>query len=134
MEKKKVTEPLPKKEDLPAMPFYIGDWFKCPEVRALRPDHRGLWFDLICFMWQSPERGVMIKSTFEPYTEIEIIRMVGNDAYGEDGWLKLLLSNGVCRKREDGAIYSPFMLRQEEARLKRKENGRKGGNPNVKPN
>jgi len=45
-----------KKDDLPAMPFYVGDWLKCPEVRALPLDYRALWFDMLCFMWESTER------------------------------------------------------------------------------
>lgn len=132
MAKKKVIYQTEKKEDLPAMPFYVGDWFKCPEVRALQPDLRGLWFDLICYMWQSPIRGVMVKPDGTPYTEAEIIRMVGLDNNGSNGWLKILLSNGVCRQREDGAIYSRFMLRQEEIKKQSKINGGLGGNPSLK--
>jgi hypothetical protein len=129
MSKKKVQYTTEKKEDLPAMPFYVGDWFKCPEVRALSPDLRGLWFDLICFMWQSPQKGIMLKPNGSPYCEAEIVNMVGRDYLGGDKWLQTLLENGVCRKREDGAIYSRFMMRQEEARQMSKNNGLKGGNP-----
>ena len=113
-----------KKKDLPAMPFYIGDWLKCPEVRALPPDYRGLWFDMICYMWESTERGVMIKPTGKPYSNDEIIRMVGLDNQNSGIWLTYLLDNGICFKREiDGAVYSKKMLYQEQLRLIRKEPG-----------
>lgn len=120
-----------KKHDLPAMPFYVGDWLKCPEVRSLPPDYRGLWFDLICFMWESPERGVMIKSNGKPYSDKEIIRMVGLDNQNSEIWLTHLIDNGVCSRRNDGAIYSKRMIKDEKIRQIRRETGSKGGNPNL---
>jgi hypothetical protein len=118
-----------KKKDLPAMPFYVGDWLKCPEVRSLSPDYRGLWFDLLCYMWESTERGVMIKSNGKIYNDTEITRMVGMDNQNSGTWLTILLENGVCQRREDGAIYSRRMVRDEEIRQTRITSGSKGGNP-----
>jgi hypothetical protein len=120
-----------KKDDLPAMPFYVGDWFKCTEVRALPPDYRGLWFDMICYMWESVERGVMVKPNGKPYSDAEIIRMVGLDNQNSDFWLTRLLEDGVCARREDGAIYSKRMVKDEVLRALRREIGRKGGNPEL---
>lgn len=123
---------MPKKRDLPAMPFYVGDWLKCPEVRALPPDYRGLWFDLICYMWESTERGVMVNPSGNPYTEDEIIRMVGLDNQNSTKWLTKLLENGVCYKRKsDGAIFSKRMVKDEKLREIRRISGSKGGNPNL---
>lgn len=120
---------MPKKYDLPAMPWYVGDWLKCPEVRALAPDYRGLWFDLICYMWESTERGVMIKPNGQPYSDKEIIRMVGLDNQNTGLWLTHLLDNGICFRRDDGCIYSKRMIRDEEIRIIRHQVGSKGGNP-----
>ena len=119
------------KNNLPAMPFYVGDWLKCPEVRALPPDYRGLWFDLICFMWESTERGVMVKPNGKPYSDLDIIRIIGLDNQNSGIWLTHLLDNGVCFKREDGAIYSKRMVRDERIRKIRREVGSMGGNPNL---
>lgn len=129
MAKKKIEYKTVKKDDLPAMPFYVGDWLKCPEVRALSPDLRGLWFDLICYMWQSSERGVMVKPNGKPYSNSEIIRMVGLDCQNSDTWLNTLLENGVCFRRDDGAICSRFMMRLQEMRLLGQKTGKLGGNP-----
>lgn len=118
-----------KKKDLPAMPFYVGDWLKCPEVRSLSPDFRGLWFDLLCYMWESRERGVMVKPNGNIYSDIEIIRMVGLDNQNSGTWLTILLENGVCQRREDGAIYSRRMVKDETLRQIRTVSGSKGGNP-----
>lgn len=118
-----------KKKDLPYMPFYVGDWLKCPEVRALSPDYRGLWFDLLCYMWESTERGVMVNPHGRPYTDSEIIRMVGLDNQNSGDWLTTLLTEGVCYRRSDGAVFSKRMVRDEETRQIRRETGAKGGNP-----
>ena len=123
-----------KKKDLPAMPFYVGDWLKCPEVRALSPDYRGLWFDMLCYMWESTERGVMINPNGKPYSDSEIIRMVGLDNQNSGNWLTILLDNGVCLRREDGAIFSKRMVKDEKLRQIRKESGSKGGNPKLLDN
>ncbi|HBE41219.1 MAG TPA: hypothetical protein DDW27_08455 [Bacteroidales bacterium] len=120
-----------KKRDLPYMPFYVGDWLKCPEVRALPPDYRGLWFDLLCYMWESSERGVMINPNGRPYTDDEIIRMVGLDNQNTNIWLTRLLTDGVCYRRDDGAIFSKRMVRDEKTRQIRRETGAKGGNPTL---
>lgn len=111
------------------MPFYVGDWLKCPEVRALTPDCRGLWFDLLCYMWESTERGVMVTPNGRPYTDNEIVRMVGLDNQNSGIWLTTLLSEGVCSRRPDGAVFSKRMVRDEEIRQIRRETGAKGGNP-----
>ncbi len=120
------------KLNLPAMPFYVGDWLKCPEVRSLPLDYRALWFDLLCYMWESTERGVMVKPNGKPYTNDEIVRMVGLDNQNSGIWLTCLLSSGVCSCREiDGAIFSRRMVRDEKIRLIRRETGSKGGNPKL---
>jgi len=122
---------MKKKTDLPAMPFYVGDWLKCPEVRALPLDCKSLWFDLICYMWESTERGVMVKPNGKPYTDNEIVRMVGLDNNHTGGWLRVLIDNEICSRRADGAIYSRRMVKDEKIRQIRKETGKKGGNPRL---
>jgi len=39
----------------PAFQFYVGDWIQ--DTRILTPASRGIWADLLCFMWRSDERG-----------------------------------------------------------------------------
>jgi len=120
---------MKKKTDLPAMPFYVGDWFKCTEVRALRLDYRALWFDMLCYLWESTERGVMVKPNGKPYNDKEIIQMVGLDADASGRWLQVLIDDEVCSRRDDAAIYSRRMVKDERIRKMRKETGSKGGNP-----
>ena len=109
------------------MPFDTSDWLRCPDLKVLPPDIRGLWMDMLCYMWESVERGVMVKPTGDIYTQDEIVRMLGKDASGSDTWLDRLIIGGVCGVREDGAIYSRRMVRSVEISQKRREAGLKGG-------
>lgn len=114
------------KDKIP-MPFYTRDWLSCAEVKVMSPDIRGLWFDMICYMWESVERGVMVKPNHQPYTKDEITGMIGKDCSGSYDWLETLIDNGVCAIREDGAVYSRRMVKDEEIREKRRMAGKKGG-------
>lgn len=115
------------KKRIQMMPFDTSDWLRCPELKVLPPDIRGLWMDMLCYMWESVERGVMVKPTGDIYTQDEIVRMLGKDASGSDTWLDQLIFGGVCGVREDGAIYSRRMVRSAEISQKRREAGLKGG-------
>ncbi len=53
----------------PYMPLYVGDWMK--DTRVLPMNVRGIWIDLILFMWDNHTRGELIGSVDE------IARMVG---------------------------------------------------------
>jgi len=44
---------------LPSFQFYPGDWLKDPQLRMAASSSRGIWIDLICAMWEAPERGVI---------------------------------------------------------------------------
>ena len=114
------------KDKIP-MPFYTRDWLSCAEVKVMPPDVRGLWFDMICYMWESVERGVMVKPNHQPYTKDEITGMLGKDCSGSYTWLDTLIDNGVCAIREDGAVFSRRMVKDEEIREKRRVAGKKGG-------
>ena len=109
------------------MPFNVGDWLS-PEVRRLPLDVRGLYVDLLCYMWASVERGVMMDAKGQPYSRRGIVQLVGVDMSGTDAWLDVLIDNGLCSVRaSDGAYCCNKMLREEDIRVKRREAGKKGG-------
>lgn len=39
----------------PAFQFYPGDWIQ--DTRILSPATRGIWIDMLCFMWRAEDRG-----------------------------------------------------------------------------
>lgn len=117
-----------KKDDLPAMPFYVGDWLKAPDIQCLSYELKGLWFEMLCFMWESTERGYLVKANKKPYSPEELSRLLRlpEDLLKQN--LKHLLEFGIYSVREtDGAIYSRRMVRDQEIREIRKKAGSLGG-------
>ena len=55
----------------PAFQFYVRDWLSDPQLRLASPSTRGIWIDLLCFMWEAPERGIITT------TKERLGRMVG---------------------------------------------------------
>ena len=106
----------------PYIPFYIGDYLK--DTRVLPLSVRGLWVDLICFMWDAPHRGELVG------TLDEVARMVGCDAKEAEFALNLLkqkktadidlLPSGEFR------IVSRKMKRDHEISKERSKAGKKG--------
>ena len=43
----------------PAMQFYVREWLSDPQLRQADPATRGIWIDLLCFMWDAPRRGII---------------------------------------------------------------------------
>jgi len=124
-----------KKDDLPAMPFYTGDWFKAGDVRSLTVEQRGIWIDMLFYMWESNERGVLVDASGKPYTTEELSRMIGlpEDLLKQN--LKQMESKKIFSLRDlDGAIYCRRMMKDAEIRKIRKEIGKIGGNRNKEKN
>ena len=121
---------------LPAFQFYPADWRKDPGVQSLDYEARGIWWEIICMMHESDERGVLLLNG-APMPEDALCRLLGLDNQKLTTTLTTLLSYGVARRREsDGALYSKRMVADEKLRQIRKEAGSKGGNPallNQKP-
>lgn len=88
--------------------------------------------DMLCYMWESEERGVMVKPNGEIYSKREIEVMLGKDASGSYTWLDRLIDGGVCGVRlPDGAIYSRRMVRDASLSEKRRLAGSKGGKATI---
>jgi hypothetical protein len=113
---------MKKKEDKPYMPFYIGDWFKAPEVRALPHANRMVWFEILCLMWQSDDKGYLTinGSPFVITDDITgvitggehvLASMLGISCEFLQECFQLFKKFGVYKVREDGAIYSGFMVK-----------------------
>jgi hypothetical protein len=117
---------------LPAMPFYIGDWRKDPGVRTLDRFHKSIWFDMICLMWESEERGkLMLNGKPMPIDALSEALKLDNPVV-EDA-VNLLIERGVAKVEENtGIIYCARQVRDEARRIKNIENGSKGGNPALK--
>lgn len=116
---------MARKRQIPLMPFDTLAWLSMPGVRGLSPEIRSLWIDLLCLMWGSVERGVLLKPNGDLYSRSEINRLL---AINDDGVIETLIDAGLCAWREDGALFSRQIIRGEEIRAKRRDAGLKGGN------
>jgi len=114
---------------LPAFQFYPGDWRKDPGVQALDFYERGVWFEMLCLLHESDERGVMLLNG-KPMSDEALARTLGLDKQNLTTALTKILDYGVATRREsDGAIVCRRMVRDEELRQTRKKAGKLGGNP-----
>lgn len=111
-----------KKDDLPAMPFYVGDWLKAPDIQSLPYDLKGLWFEMMCYMWESKERGYIL------YTHEELSRLLRlPQNLLEQKLIELKKKDIFSVRISDGAMYSRRMARDQEIRELRTKSGSLGG-------
>ncbi len=113
---------------LPAFQFYPGDWMKDPNLRRCSHAAKGVWVDMLCLMWESEERGVLVTAG-RAWTDEEVCWAVGGDSAVALAGLAELTLKGVVNRRSDGAIYSKRMVRDEHKRTLCRDAGKRGGNP-----
>jgi hypothetical protein len=120
-----------KKKDLPAMPFYIGDWKKDPAVQSLSREEKMIWLDMIFLMWESKERGFLTVNGI-PMTDKMLGIALALDNQNLSKCLTYFEQLGLFSRREsDGAIYSRKIVKIVELSEKRKTAGKQGGNPHL---
>lgn len=115
----------------PSFPFYPGDYLRDAAVRALSLEARGLWVDMLCLMHQAPRRGYLELAIGVPIDEAKLSRMVGDSVNRVSNLISEMRLTGVFSE-ENGVIFSRRMVRDERRIEVNTENGKKGGNPQVK--
>ncbi|MBN1456576.1 MAG: hypothetical protein JW912_01845 [Sedimentisphaerales bacterium] len=112
----------------PAFQFYIGDWLKDTALRCCSPAARGIWIDILCMMYEAPQRGVLRTKKGQKFSAISIKILSNSIAGCTPKLIRELIDNGVVRvARKDGALYSKRMVRDELHRRHKAINGQKGG-------
>lgn len=120
-----------KKTDLPAMPFYIGDWKKDPGIQVLTREEKWIWFEMLMLMWESEERGYLTING-KPMSISMISTALNLDNQNTSKWLTYFGELGLYSYREsDGAIFSRKIVKIVQLSEKRKKAGKQGGNPNL---
>jgi hypothetical protein len=104
----------------PAFMFYVGDWMKDPAVRRLSLVNRGIWIDLLCFMFESERRGELVG------TAEQLARLAGCTRLEMDSFLAEVKQVDLCdfrfgnEERLDGngeiTLINRRMVRDEKAR------------------
>lgn len=123
---------LYKNMKLPAFQFYPADWRKDPGVQALSYHDRGVWFEILCLMHESEQRGKLTLNG-RPMPEDALARLLGLDKQNLTKVISILLEYGVARRDPvSGVIYNKRMVEDEKLRQIRAEIGQKGGQERVK--
>ena len=47
----------------PAFQFYVKDWLSDPLLRQATPLSRGIWIDVLCYMWMMPDQSGRLETT-----------------------------------------------------------------------
>jgi len=115
----------------PAIPFYVRDWLASPGRAGLSLAARGLWIDCIALMHDSPVYGRLLRADGGVMTDAQLALRLGAKVKEVERLIAQLLTNGMGARGADGAFESPRMMRDEHRRMAAKENGKKGGNPNL---
>lgn len=114
---------------MPALQFYPADWRKDLAVQSLGYHDRGVWFEMLCLMHESSERGVLLLNGVTMPEEV-IARLLGMDNQTFNQTLSTLLTFGVAKRRPtDNAIFCKRMVDDERLCQIRREAGKQGGNP-----
>lgn len=114
---------------LPAFQFYPSDWRSDPGVQALDYHDRGVWFEILCLMHESEDRGKLLLNG-QAMPDDALARVLGLDKQNLSSSLTTLLTYGVAsRDEETGALICRRMVRDEEIRQIRSNAGKQGGNP-----
>lgn len=105
------------------MPIDTGEWLDSPRINNLSYEIRGMWLTMLCYLWESPSRGIMAYPNGNIYTKGQILRALNIDPLALD----ILIENGLLAIDENGAYYSPEMVYKERISAIRRNAGRKGG-------
>jgi len=110
----------------PYLKFYPGDWRKDPGVQSLDYFERGVWFELLLFMHESEERGVLI-ARGHALSDLSISRLLGlQESETQDILDKLVKNNIAARCDDTGALLCRRMCRESHLSAVRADAGKRG--------
>ena len=85
---------------------------------------KGAWVGLLCYMWESSQRGMLVKPNNAPYPLNELVALSGCT---DDEPIQELIDCGVLSLNHKGVYYSADMVKQADISEKRRNAGKKGG-------
>lgn len=130
--KAKSNQKLNGRNKAPAFQFYAMDWLTDPSLRLCSPETRGVWIDLLCWMFLSNEPGFLIING-QPLDANSLKQFVNCDQKTFEKIWSELTKFGIIRTDERGVYYSKRMVEDERIRQIRRDCGSLGGNPKLQP-
>lgn len=116
-----------RKDTRPSFQFYPDDWLSSPDLNACSLEAQGLWVKILCMMFLSPKRGVLLLSSGKQIDSKILARLTGEPEEKIKQLLAELEQAGVFSRLEDGAIYNRRMYREALIIEQRRQAGRLGG-------
>jgi hypothetical protein len=110
---------------LPGFMFYPGDWQKDPSLRRCSKAAKGVWMDILCLLFECPDRGVFVDAGGRPWGDDEIAAAIGGDIASNLECITELMAKGVAQRNSRGAIFSRRIVRDEQERQAARERKRK---------
>ena len=119
----------------PSFQFYPGDWRRDTQVQMASMETRGVWIEMLCCMWDAPERGKLVG------TQKQLCRLLHCD---EDELqrsleeLQRLQIADVTNGHNDVTVVNRRMSREEKQRIdarlrKQKQREREASHKDVTP-
>ena len=97
----------------PAFQFYPGDWRRDTQVQMANMETRGVWIEMLCCMWDAPERGKITGTVFELARLLGCDEHVLNRSLNE---LKRLKIADVTNCHNEVTVVNRRMSREEKER------------------
>jgi hypothetical protein len=116
----------------PYMKFYCSDWRGDPRLRMCSLAARGLWIDLMSYAHEGDPYGHVTIDGKVPDLA-GIAALVARPLKEVKAAIAELEERNVFSRADNGAVYSRRMVRDKAKAERDKQNGKAGGNPNLKP-
>ena len=107
--------------------WFPADWLSDEGVKSVSFAAKGLWIGMICLMFRSPRKGMLLKQTGDVADSNYLANQLGGRAEDIDVLLAELEREQVFSRYENGAIVCRKMWAVTEISEKRAEAGRQGG-------
>ena len=115
-----------KQDGRPSIQWYPADWLEEPGLKLCSLAAKGLWMDLLCYMFKMENRGFLCINGLNLGSK-EVAELVGKPEAEVKQALSELDRYGVSETTDEGCIYSRRMVSDEKQRQSKVEAGRRGG-------
>ncbi|WP_052750051.1 hypothetical protein [Gluconobacter oxydans] len=112
--------------------FWWQDWQRDPALRMCSLAARGAWIEMLCLMADANPVGRLLVNGRTPNMR-QLAAVLGCSEKDANKLVAELEENGVFSRSDDGTIYSRRMVRDKVISDEASANGKKGGNPQIKP-
>lgn len=112
-----------KQDGRPAFLFFPNDWLSSPDLNSCSLEAQGLWIKILCIMYQSPERGVLLLSSGKQIDNKMLAKICGVDEQNINKLLIELEDTGVLSRLDNQGIYNRRMYREGQISKTRSEAG-----------